>query len=314
MSFDGWFLLVLSIPGQQGSERVRIWRALKGLGTAVLRDGVYLAPASEDMRPALTAQRDAVREIDGKAYLFHLADADISESLIPLFDRADDYGALVDQIASLRDALANVPEAEARRRQMHLRRELNGIREIDFFPSPVADEAISAMSALDDEIDQKFSPDEPASASGGLPHVDKKDFRGRVWATRKNIWIDRIASAWLIGRFIDPEARFAWLNKPSDCPRTAVGFDFDGADFTHVGERVTYEVLLHCFDLQTDSALARIGAMVRFLDVGGIPVPEASGFAALLAGARQHHADDDELLARAAEMLNFLYDAYSASA
>src|SRR5439155_1361286 len=79
-----------------------------------------------------------------------------------------------------------------------------------------------------------FSPDEPHAAKGIIPKRQKAQYRGRTWATRARPWIDRVASAWLIRRFIDPRARFRWLRKPTDCPKTALGFDFDGAEFTHI--------------------------------------------------------------------------------
>jgi hypothetical protein len=91
-----------------------------------------------------------------------------------------------------------------------------------------------------------------------------------LWATRRRPWVDRLASAWLIQRFIDPEARFLWLAAPEDCPATAVGFDFDGAPFSHVGTLVTFEVLVRRFALEAvipDS----LGRLIHFLDVGGVP-------------------------------------------
>jgi hypothetical protein len=94
--------------------------------------------------------------------------------------------------------------------------------------------------------------------------------------------VNRVASAWLIRRFIDPEARFKWLARPSDCPKSALGFDFDGAAFTHVGDRVTFETLMVSFSLEEDPALLRPAAMVHQLDVGGEPGPEAAGFEAVL--------------------------------
>lgn len=81
--------------------------------------------------------------------------------------------------------------------------------------------------------------------------------------------MDRLASAWLIGRFIDPSARFLWLASPDDCPDEALGFDFDGATFTHVEEKVTFETLLASFDLDSP-ALLRLGKLVHYLDVGDI--------------------------------------------
>jgi hypothetical protein len=95
-----------------------------------------------------------------------------------------------------------------------------------------------------------------------------------------------MASAWLIRRFIDRKAKFLWLDEAKRCPKRALGFDFDGATFTHVGGRVTFEVLAASFGLDADPALARIAAIVHFLDVGGVPVAEAPGIEAVLAGLR----------------------------
>jgi hypothetical protein len=129
-------------------------------------------------------------------------------------------------------------------------------------------------------------------------------------ATRKAPWVDRLASAWLIKRFIDRDARFVWLARLSERPRNAVGFDFDGAQFTHVGNRVTYEVLLSSFGLETDPALAAIGAAVHFLDVGGIPVPDAKGLETMLKGAREKARSEDALLTDAMRAFDLLYSAY----
>ncbi|MBS1236756.1 MAG: ChrB, partial [Proteobacteria bacterium] len=124
-------------------------------------------------------------------------------------------------------------------------------------------------------------------------------------------WVDRLASAWLIKRFIDPKARIVWLKDPKTCPRRALGFDFDGAVFTHVGARVTFEVLLASFALEDDKGLERLGQLVHYLDVGGVPVPEAAGLETILNGARRQHADDDRLLAEAAKTFDYLYNAFS---
>ena len=122
--------------------------------------------------------------------------------------------------------------------------------------------------------------------------------------------VDRVASAWLIRRFIDPNARFLWLKTPQDCPVDAIGFDFDGAAFTHTGQRVTFEVFVASFDLGTNPALARLGVLVHTLDVGGVPVPEAAGFEAILTGVRASGADDDQVLAAMMPVLDALYTAF----
>jgi len=135
-------------------------------------------------------------------------------------------------------------------------------------------------------------------------------YQGRVWATRKKPWIDRLASAWLIKRFIDRKARFRWIDKPKDRPKGALGFDFDGADFTHVGNRVTFEVLLSSFGLDMDPALNRLASTIHFLDVGGIPVDDAKGLETILKGARDKARRDDELVLAAASIFDHVYSAY----
>jgi len=159
-----------------------------------------------------------------------------------------------------------------------------------------------------------LSPGEPHAAAGRIRYVDSTKYRGRTWATRARPWADRLASAWLIRRYIDPQAKFLWLKSPKDCPKRAVGFDFDGAEFTHVGTKVTYEVLLASFGLEGDTALVRIGALIHYLDVGGVPVPEAVGVEAMLRGANGLFVDDESLVTEAAKLFEFLYVHYTGSA
>jgi len=195
-----------------------------------------------------------------------------------------------------------------------LQRERDAIRGVDFFPGDAALEAEAAWLELTKRIDALQSPDEPHETRGRLPRLDVADYQGRVWATRRRLWVDRIASAWLIRRFIDPGARFRWLARPADCPKRALGFDFDGATFTHVGELVTFEALTASFGLDGDPGLRRLGALVHALDIGGEPVAEARGFEAIMAGARERIDDDDLLLAEMSTVLDSLYAHFLAEA
>ena len=146
---------------------------------------------------------------------------------------------------------------------------------------------------------------------GRIVSRDRMQYQGRLWATRRNMWVDRVTSAWLIQRFIDPSARFLWMETPADCPPEVLGFDFDGATFTHVGKRVTFEVLLSSFGLEGDRGLVRLATMVHALDVGGASTPEASGFEAVLAGARKRLPDDNALLADIGSVLDSLHAYFS---
>jgi hypothetical protein len=115
----------------------------------------------------------------------------------------------------------------------------------------------------------------------------------------------------LIRRFIDPDARFLWLKRIKDCPKRAVGFDFNGAEFTHVDSKVTFEVLLASFGLEGDVGLVRLGALIHHLDVGGIPVPEGPGLITIMTGARALQSDDDGLLTAMTPVLDALYAGYA---
>jgi len=157
----------------------------------------------------------------------------------------------------------------------------------------------------------------PAPLLRKRPDLGVTGVGGSRWITRSRPKIDRIACPWLIRRFIDPQAKFLWLDDPQQCPPQALGFDFDGAAFTHVGtlpERVSFEVLAASFGLESDPALARIAAIVHCLDVGGVPVAEAAGIEAVLGGLRADPAnsgDDDQLLAAASRVFDGLYTNYS---
>ena len=306
---SSWLLLVLSLPTQSATGRMRIWRALKALGCAALRDGAYLLPSSQEHQSALRElAEECVRE-GGSAWVLSASPAapDEADSYPVLFERREDFATL---LKSWKDAAATLPtlgSVELTRLQKRLQREYDALRAIDFFPGEASLEAEATWGDFNSRLARLLSPDEPHEAEGQVPRLDPAEYRGRVWATRRHLWVDRVASAWLILRFIDPEARFQWLAKPSDCPRKALGFDFDGAAFSHVGDRVTFETLMASFGLNEDLALVRLGAMVHSLDIGGAPVAEAAGFEAVLTGARERLPDDDALLAEIGGTLDSLY-------
>ncbi len=182
---------------------------------------------------------------------------------------------------------------------------------IDFFPGDPGRRAELAWRDFVAAAQAIVSPGEPHDVPGGITPRSVHEYRARTWATRRHLWVDRVACAWLIRRFIDPKARFRWLESPRDCPEDALGFDFDGAAFTHVGHRVTFEVLAATFGLESDRGLARLGTLVHALDAGGAAPAEAKGFEAILSGARQRLAgDDDALLKEMTTVLDSLYAHY----
>jgi hypothetical protein len=308
---NSWLVFIMSQPGKSTTPRIRLWRLLKGLGAAVLRDGVYLLPRCETLQQALEEQVQGVQTLGGAAYLLAVEPVTVTDvHFRALFDRSEEYATLLATIAHVRATLAETPEAQVRRVLQQVRREYEAIVAIDYFPGPSQAQSAQALAEAEAAVTRHFSPDEPQPLRAGIRHLERTAYRGKRWATRQRIWVDRVASAWLIRRFIDPEACFLWLQAPQDCPADAIGFDFDGAAFTHTEHRVTFEVLLASFDLATDLALTRIGVLAHSLDVGGVPVPEATGFEAILTGVRASCTDDDQVLTAMTPVLDALYIAF----
>lgn len=300
---NDWMALVSTLPARNTAARMRVWRAIKGLGCATLRDGVYLLPRNAGSAAALQSLAGDVRNAGGSAEVLHVvAEPTQQAAFLALFDRSEEYGRL---LAGIREAIGNPGPKAAHA----LRREFNAIAATDHFPGAARRQVEAALAEL-----TAIASGEPRPGHGALCRLASADFasyRGRTWATRKNIWVDRMASAWLIRRFIDRKAKFLWLDQPKKCPKDALGFDFDGARFTHVGDKVSFEVLAISFGLDADPAIAQIAAIVHCLDVGGAPVAAAPGIEAVLAGLRANAPNDDKRLAEAARVFDNLYNHYT---
>ena len=289
-----WITLITSLPTENATARMRIWRNLKASGAAVLRDGVYLLPEQSSCRATVEAVAAEVLSVGGTALVLSTEEPQ-GTSFTKLFDRSEDYTAILTDIAKAREGLTADSINDTLKQARKLRKTFSGLVDIDFFPGEARRQADAALVELERIAAQALSPDEPHPVERIIPSLSINDYRGRTWATRRRPWIDRLASAWLIRRFIDPDARLLWLNAPADCPSDALGFDFDGATFSHVGSRVTFEVLMASFGLDSQ-ALLRIGAIVHFLDVGGVQPPESAGIESVLAGLRESIDDDNQLL------------------
>lgn len=299
-----WHLLIISLPTENATARMRIWRSLKACGAAVLRDGVYLMPDRDPCRETLEIIAVEVRENGGSALVLR-TDEPTDSHFISLFDRRDEYSALLADIVKQRGELSVDTAQDFIKQTRKLRKVFANLSAIDFFPDEAQRQTESALSELELSTVRILSPDEPHSIEGLISRLSINDYQGRTWATRCRPWVDRLACAWLIRRFIDPQAHLLWLASASDCPANALGFDFDGASFSHVDGRVTFEVLLASFDLE-QPALKRLGGLVHFLDVGGVQPPEAVGIESVLAGLRDAINDDDQLLAAASAVFDSL--------
>ena len=299
-----WLTLILGLPTANATERMRAWRALKASGAAVLRDGAYLLPDTGFCREVLASVERDILAINGTAFVLPVVDPD-GERFVEWFDRSDDYGKLRAEIEECRGQL-NAENALATTKQIRkLRKAYDQLVSIDYFPGKPKQQIDSALQELETAVSRALSPDEPHSSNQPIMVLNPGDYQGRIWATRKRPWVDRLACAWLIRRFIDPHAQILWLNTPQDCPVDALGFDFDEATFSHVGNRVTFETLQASFELQ-EPGLNRIAALVHYLDIGGIQPVEAAGIERVLAGLRETITHDDHLLVAASAIFDGL--------
>lgn len=299
-----WLLLIISLPTENATARMRAWRTLKATGSAVLRDGVYLMPDRTDCRATFDSIAQDITTAGGSAHVLR-AEEPLNAKYPSLFDRSQDYASLLDEIHQIGNDLKASSILSVTKQIRKLRKAFTVICETDFFPGATQQQTDRALLALEAAVNRLLSPNEPTPVDGEIKKLLIQDYQGKVWATRCRPWVDRLASAWLIRRFIDQKARFIWLDNPDACPADALGFDFDNATFTHVGNKVTYEVLLASFSL-AQPALQRIGALVHYIDVGGVQPAEAIGVESVLAGLRENIQDDDQLLAMASSVFDGL--------
>lgn len=305
--------LLTSLPTGNSTLRMRVWRALKSSGCAVLRDGVYLLPTGTPRSVALAEAESEVKAAGGFAMTveLNLKTSAQLEHVRKLFDRGGEYASLLTRIGAAKVAIQRLGKRKTDTLVQRLRRSFDELSEVDFYPGQAQLQAKDAMSALEGEARRLYSGGEPHPSKRKLRHLDRVKYRNRTWVTRKDLWVDRLACIWLVKRFIDRNARFRWVDRPRDRPKGSVGFDFDGAEFTHVGSRVTFEVLLGSFGLDGDPALASVGHAVHFLDIGGIPAADAKGLETMLRGIKAKARSDDETALEAAKVFDLFYSAYA---
>lgn len=305
--------LMTSLPTGNSTLRMRVWRALRNTGCGVLRDGVYILPAESPRAATLVEAESEIKAAGGFAMTVevNLKTSAQLEHVRTLFDRSRKYGALVNRISAAKVSLRRLGKRKADTLVQRLRIAFEELVEIDFYPGHAQLQSKEAISALEREAQRLFSEGEPHPSKAKVRRLDSTKYCDRTWATRKNLWVDRLASIWLIKRFIDRNAKFVWIDRPRDRPKGCIGFDFDGAEFTHVESRVTFEVLLISFGLDNDEALASIGHAVHSLDIGGIPVADAKGLETILRGIQTKARSDDKMALEAMKVFDLFYSAYA---
>jgi len=310
MSNAHWLIFIMALPNQNNTLRMKAWRNLKNLGAAVLRDGVYLLPYRDDLKIKLNQQVTEIKKIKGSSWLFELGEQPLKQTRAfqELFDRGEEYAELLKELEQLRNVFSKQLETESRKQLRQLQRDFVNLLDIDYFPHAQQPFIKETLQQLEKNINAHFSPQEPQPIEQSLQPLNKADFQHKIWATRQQLWIDRLASSWLIQKFIDSNAQFLWLDDPKNCPKEAIGFDFDGAQFTHTNQHITFETLLIRFGLIENKSLKHLADIVHYLDVGGHFMSEAAGIEKILHGIRRQTSNDDQLFQESCKLFDFLYE------
>jgi hypothetical protein len=314
-----WLLLVHQLPTKPGYPRVKVWRRLQALGAVAVKNTVYTLPAGEQAQEDFEWLLKEIGELGGEGMIWEarLVDGLADEDVRGLFNaaRETDYDGISNDARALTAALdaddAAASQGEARARLARLRAEVARIEVIDFFGANGRERVEGLLSGLESRLqeDEAMAEDRQEQPAGGTA---ADALTGRVWVTRRGVYVDRIASAWLIRRFIDRDARFKFVPAKGYEPEPGeLRFDMYEGEYTHEGDRCTFEVLLSRAGLD-DPALAAIGEIVHDIDLkdGKFGRDDASGIARVMDGVAAANKDDQRRLERGGAVLDDLYEVF----
>jgi hypothetical protein len=309
-----WLLLIHQIPPKPGYLRVKVWRRLQALGAVAMKNSVYVLPNTDDAREDFEWVLREILKEGGEATLCEarLIEGLRDEEVLASFHAARDadYAEIGETARRLEADLPKRAMPVERRAQLEadvsrLRRKLADIGRIDFFSAPGREAAEGLVSGLEARL---RPPGEQAKDESRRLKVE--ELRGRVWVTRKGAHIDRIASAWLIRRFVDAEARFKFVPAKGYTPaENELRFDMFEAEFTHEGDLCTFEVLVSRLGL-ADRALAAIAEIVHDIDLKDAKFDRADavGIERLIAGIAMATKDDEGRLGQGGAVFEGLYE------
>jgi hypothetical protein len=311
-----WWVLAFQLPAQPAYARVKIWRRLQTVGAASFKNALYLMPATdealEDFEWTLLEVRDAGGEgliLDARA-----VQGFTDEEIIAIFDsaREEQYRAIAADIRAFSarfERKRDPPTAEETATQharFHSR--ISAIEAIDFFQANGREQ----VRALLRELEPRNIGFDALGAEPAMQTEILTSLQGRIWVTRANVHVDRMASAWLIRRWVDPEATFKWVADRNYRPAAGeIRFDMYQAEFTHEGDQCTFEVLLGRLELK-DAALSAIAEIIHDLDLKDQKFgrKETAGVQQLLAGIVASQPSDDTRIERAANLFDDLYHSF----
>ena len=303
-----WLLLIHQVPPKPDYLRVKVRRRLQRIGAVAVKSTVYALPRSDQAFEDFTWVLEEILEAGGQGALCEaqfvggLSNVEV-EGLFRA-ERARDYAEIARETRELLGkAAGEASRAEVQAALARLRKKHEDVRSIDFVGAPEA----SAAESLLRELERQLSSAETGAKRKQEPVSEPP--RARTWVTRKGVYVDRIASSWLIRRFIDPKAKFKFVaGREYEPAKNELRFDMFDGEYTHAGERCTFEVLLERFDL-TEPALVAIGEIVHDLDMKDDKHrrPETAGIEHVIAGIAMAHGRDEARIERGNAVLDDLY-------
>lgn len=313
-----WLVLVYQFPKSPGSARVKVWRRLQSIGAVAIKNSVYVLPFNEQSQEDFAWLLGELQSsgADGAILQSCFVDGMSDQQIRELFNtsRDGDYSELVAEIEEAIATLASEdsPDGEdellrARRSLERARKRIAEIEAIDFFGAEGHDAAEASMRLLGERTSGRDASEK--MEAGIMPNLGLEDLRSRVWVTRRGVRVDRIASAWLIKRWIDRDARFKFVAGKEYVPGDLeIRFDMFEGEFTHVGDKCTFEVLARQVRPE-DAALQSISEIVHDIDLkdNRFGRPETPGIANLLAGIVAGLDDDDRRIERGIAIFEDLY-------
>lgn len=315
-----WLFLVHQVLTPNSKERVKVWRAIKKTGAVLYRNSVYILPYSKERLEDFQWVCQQINDSRGEASIFVSNAQNKKEDglMRTIFRkvREEEYAALLKSAEQLRNrmnqaksrkVLTNGVRKRFYKEAKQLREAFEEIRRINFFP----DSPPKRLQQTLDEISTRLvSAEGETSKLAPIQRRSAKDFQKKIWTTRKGIHIDRLCSAWLIRRFIDPSARFVFAPEKK-LPKEAIPFDVFGAEFSHHGEDCTFETLMKAFRIQ-DSAVQRIAEIIHDIDLKDHKFgrAEASGLDMVIRSLGDFIQDDHQFLEIGSSIFDGLYRSF----
>lgn len=312
-----WLVLIYSLPPEAGSSRVRIWRKLKKLGAVSFRNSVYILPFGEERYEITQWLCQEIQRAGGEATLLKVEQIEnlSDEGVTAIFRRArnEDYAGLVKEAQAWLERRKSLPQKRGPQEALVLADELKALEkrlaeleEIDYFRAPGRREAEGILKQCQATLRNLLGRKESAAMEESRV-LRPEAFRGKTWVTRPRPHVDRIATGWVIRRFIDPKAKFAFAGTPEKI-KEGIPFDYLGAEFGHQGEDCTFETLLKRFGLK-DRGLQAVAEIVHDADLKDAKFgrEEAKGVDVVIKGLAATIADDHALLAKGLPIFDAMY-------